>query len=284
MTVAGYFLPRSLPEALELLDRHGPALLVMAGGTVAMPLVNEGISLPELVMGLRRTGLDRLEASDGELRIGATATLTQLAGQTAVPMLREAALDTASWSIRNMGTVGGNLFTPPPGGDVAVALVALDATVTLAGARGERSLDVADFYTGFLTNRLEPDELVVDIRVPIRSDRTAFVKFGRKHANTPAVVTVAARVAFEADRVTDACIALGAAGPHPLRAREAERLLIGTRLEAEAIAAAAAAAAEGCAPFTDAIATEWYRRRMTRLFVGRALERLALDDGGGGRA
>jgi CO/xanthine dehydrogenase FAD-binding subunit len=98
------------------------------------------------------------------------------------------------------------------------------------------------------------------------------------------VVTVAARVAFEADRVTDACIALGAAGPHPLRAREAERLLIGTRLEAEAIAAAAAAAAEGCAPFTDAIATEWYRRRMTRLFVGRALERLALDDGGGGRA
>jgi carbon-monoxide dehydrogenase medium subunit len=199
-------------------------------------------------------------------------------------MLREAALDTASWSIRNMGTVGGNLFTPPPGGDVAVALVALDATVTLASARGERSLDVADFYTGFLTNRLEPDELVVDIRVPIRSDRTAFVKFGRKHANTPAVVTVAARVAFEADRVADARIALGAVGPHPLRAREAESLLIGTRIEAEAIAAAAAAAAEGCVPFTDAIATEWYRRRMTRLFVGRALERLALDGGGGDRA
>jgi carbon-monoxide dehydrogenase medium subunit len=284
MTVAGYFLPRSLPEALELLDRHGPALLVMAGGTVAMPLINEGISLPELVMGLRGTGLDRLAASDGELRIGATATLTQLTGQTVVPMLREAALDTASWSIRNMGTVGGNLFTPPPGGDVAVALVALDATVTLASARGERSLDVADFYTGFLTNRLEPDELVVDIRVPIRSDRTAFVKFGRKHANTPAVVTVAARVAFEADRVADARIALGAVGPHPLRAREAESLLIGTRLEAEAIAAAAAAAAEGCVPFTDAIATEWYRRRMTRLFVGRALERLALDGGGGDRA
>jgi len=284
MTVAAYFQPRSLPEALELLDRHGPAMLVMAGGTVAMPLINEGISLPELVMGLRRTGLDRIEESDGQLRIGATATLTQLAGQAVVPMLREAALDTASWSIRDMGTVGGNLFTPPPGGDVAVALVALDATVTLAGPRGERSLPVADFYTGFLTNRLEPDELVVDIRVPVRSERTAFVKFGRKHANTPAVVTVAARLAWDRDRVADARIALGAAGPHPLRAREAESLLIGTRLEAEAIAAAAAAAAGSCAPFTDAIATEWYRRRMIGLFVGRVLERLALDVGGGRQA
>ena len=69
------------------------------------------------------------------LRIGATTTLTQLAGQDAVPMLREAARSTASWSVRNMATVGGNLFTPPPGGDVAVALLALDASVTLASSR-----------------------------------------------------------------------------------------------------------------------------------------------------
>ena len=63
MTVTSYFLPRSVPEALDLLERHGPALLVMAGGTVAMPLINEGISLPAMVMGLRRTGLDTLEAA-----------------------------------------------------------------------------------------------------------------------------------------------------------------------------------------------------------------------------
>lgn len=107
MTVRTYLLPRSLPEALDLVDRHGPTLLVMAGGTVAMPLINEGISLPEAVMGLRRAGLDGLERADGSLRIGATSTLTQLADQDDVPMLRDAARRTASWAVRNLGTVGG---------------------------------------------------------------------------------------------------------------------------------------------------------------------------------
>ncbi|MGZ4718674.1 MAG: FAD binding domain-containing protein [Acidimicrobiales bacterium] len=277
MTVRSYFLPRSVPEALDLLERHGPGLLVMAGGTVAMPLINEGLSLPEAVMGLRRAGLDGLEHTDGMLRIGATATLTQLLHQRAVPMLTEAARSTASWSVRNMATVGGNLFTPPPGGDVAVALLALDADVTLASPTGERTLPLADFYTGFMTNQLSPGELLVGLRVPVRSEPTAFIKFGRKHANTPAVVTVAARLEWDGDRIADARIALGAVGPHPIRARNAERSLVGSSLGPDAIAATAAAAAQESEPFTDAVATEWYRRRMVELFVGRALEQLAPD-------
>ncbi len=283
MTVRSYFLPRSLPEALGLLAEQGPELLVMAGGTVAMPLINEGISLPEAVMGLRLAGLDRLERAGDTLRIGATATLTQLLNQDAVPMLREAARNTAGWAIRNMGTVGGNLFTPPPGGDVAVALLALDASVTLASTRGERRLPLAEFLTGFMTTELAADELLVEITVPVRSEPTAYLKFGRRHANTPAVVTVAVRLEWHEERVADARIALGAAGPHPIRAHGAERLLVGTGLDADAIAAAAAAAARECEPFTDGIATDWYRRRMVSLFVGRALEQLAPGAGAGGR-
>jgi CO/xanthine dehydrogenase FAD-binding subunit len=255
----------------------------MAGGTVAMPLINEGISLPEAVMGLRLAGLDGLERAGDRLRIGATATLTQLLDQDAVPMLREAARNTASWSIRNMGTVGGNLFTPPPGGDVAVALLALDASVTLASTRGERVLPLADFLTGFMSTELAADELLVEISVPIRGEPTAYLKLGRKHASTPSVVTVAACLEWRGGRVTDARIALGAVGPHPIRAREAERLLVGTRLDAEAIAAASVAAAQWCEPFTDGIATDWYRRRMAGLFVGRALEQLAPGAAGEGR-
>ncbi len=283
MTVRSYFLPRSLPEALGLLREHGPDLLVMAGGTVAMPLINEGISLPEAVMGLRLAGLGGLERAGDTLRIGATATLTQLLDQDVVPMLREAARNTASWSIRNMGTVGGNLFTPPPGGDVAVALLALDASVTLAGAAGERVLPLAEFFTGFMTTELAADALLVEIRVPVRSEPTAYIKLGRKHANTPAVVTVAVRLEWDEGRVADARIALGAVGPHPIRARQAERLLIGTSLGADAIAAAASAAARECEPFTDGIATAWYRRRMVSLLVGRALEQLAPGAAGEGR-
>lgn len=282
MTVQTYLLPESLPEALDYLDRYGPDLLVIAGGTVAMPLINEGISLPALVMGLRRAGLDGLTASDGALRIGATTTLTALADQDAVPMLREAAHSTASWPIRNMATVGGNVFTPPPGGDVAVALLALDAKVVLASASGERVLPLADLYTGFMTTALAPDELLVELRVPIGGGRTAYEKFGRKHANTPAVVTVGAHLGWTGDRVADALIALGAVGPHPLRARRAEALLVGSRLDADVIAAAAAAAVDDSDPFTDAIATAWYRRRMTALVVARVLGRLARPDGTGG--
>lgn len=275
MTVSDYFLPRSLPEALDLIGTHGPELLVMAGGTVAMPLINDGLSLPRAVMGLRRTGLDRVAQLDGWLHVGATATLTQLQEQRAVPLLSEAASATASWSVRNMGTVGGNLFTPPPGGDVAVALLALDTNVTLAGPKGERTLPLADFFTGFMTTSLTDDELVTALSVPLPSGSTAYTKFGRKQGNTPAVVTVAVRLAWDADRIADARIALGAVGPHPIRARAAERALLGTTLDPDARAAAATAATAECEPFTDAIATDWYRRRMVGVVVARTLEKLA---------
>lgn len=275
MTVSDYFLPRSLPEALDLIGTHGPELLVMAGGTVAMPLINDGLSLPRAVMGLRRTGLDRVAQLDGWLHVGATATLTQLQEQRAVPLLSEAASATASWSVRNMGTVGGNLFTPPPGGDIAVALLALDTNVTLAGPKGERTLPLADFFTGFMTTSLTDDELVTALSVPLPSGSTAYTKFGRKQGNTPAVVTVAVRLTWDADRIVDARIALGAVGPHPIRARAAERGLLGTTLDPDARAAAATAATAECEPFTDAIATDWYRRRMVGVVVARTLEKLA---------
>jgi CO/xanthine dehydrogenase FAD-binding subunit len=274
VTVTSYFLPSSLAQAIGLLESHGPSLMVMAGGTVAMPLVNEGISLPEKVMGLRRAGLDGLTEVDGGLRIGATVTLTRLLGQTTIPMLSEAARCTASWSIRNMGTVGGNLFTPPPGGDVAVALLALDAELTLTGPAGERAVPLSAFYTGFMTNVLRDDELLTAIRVPAVHGETSYVKFGRKQASTPAVVTVGVRVTRDGGTVRGARIALGAAGPHPMLARDAERAIVGSTLGDAALDEAAAAAERECEAFSDGVASEWYRRRMVRLFVRRALERL----------
>jgi CO/xanthine dehydrogenase FAD-binding subunit len=247
-----------------------------------MPLVNEGISLPGKVMGLRRAGLDRLELVGDELHIGATVTLTRLLEQGAVPMLRQAASRTASWSVRNMATVGGNLFTPPPGGDVAVALLALDARVTVTGPRAARIVPLADFWTGFMTTDLRPDELVTSITVPLEPGATAFEKLGRKHTSTPAVVTVAVHLARDGGTVTGARIALGAVGPHPVRAAGAEAAITGSRLEPEAIAAAAAAAARECEAFSDAVASEWYRRRMVGVFVRRALEGLAGPAAGAG--
>ncbi len=279
MTVQAYHRPTSLAEAIELLERHGSELLVIAGGTVAMPLVNDGISLPERVMSLRAAGLDGIHRTDGVIRIGATTTLSALLEQPGVPLLRTAAMHTASWAIRNLGTVGGNLFTPPPGGDVAVALLALDARVRLAGPRGEREVRLADFHTGFLGTVLAPDELVVELVVPVAREESAFVPLGRKQANTPAVVTVATTIAEDRGVVRSARVALGAVGPHPLRARAAEAALDGHELDEASIAAAAEAATAEAEPFDDGIASAWYRRRMVGVVVRRALEQIAAQRG-----
>ena len=104
---------------------------------------------------------------NGTVHIGATTTLTQVRrppGSRCSPRPRS---NVGGWAVQNMGTAGGNLFAPPPAGDLAVALLALDARVKIASQRrGERMVPLAEFYTGFMTNCLEPDELVVEIQVP----------------------------------------------------------------------------------------------------------------------
>lgn len=274
MAVESYFLPQSLPEAAGLLAEHGPTLLVMAGGTIAMPLINEGISFPEKVMGLRRAGLDRVSQANGTVTIGATTTLNQLLRLQAIPMLQAAAHHTAAGSIRNMGTVGGNIFAPPPAGDVAVALLALDARLKLVSARAERVLPLADFYTGFMTNVLLPDELLAEILVPVPAGKTVYLKYGRKQANTPSIVTVAAHLQLAGGRVTTAAVALNGVADSPIRSAEAEAALAGSPLTADTIGAAARAAADAADPPTDAIATGWYRRRMIGVMLTRALTQL----------
>ncbi|NIV31144.1 MAG: xanthine dehydrogenase family protein subunit M [Anaerolineae bacterium] len=278
MAIEKYFLPQSLEEAAGLLAEHDLSLLVMGGGTIAMPLINDGISLPKQVMGLRRAGLNYVNRTNGTVAIGATTTLTQLLELETIPMLQEAARNAAGWSIRNLGTVGGNLFAPPPAGDVAVALLALSANVKLVSANGERVIPLEEFYTGFMTTALQADELLAEVQVPVPTGRTAYLKYGRKQSNTPAVVTVAAQVGMKGGKVERARLALNAVGPHPFRARGAEAALIGSILDADAIASAAAAAVEECEPFTDPIASEWYRRKMVSVYVSRALTQLAGEE------
>ena len=278
MAIENYFLPQSLEEAVGLLAEHDLSLLVMAGGTIAMPLINDGISLPKQVMGLRQAGLNYVNRTNGTASIGATTTLTQLLDLEAIPMLQDAARNAAGWSIRNLGTIGGNIFAPPPAGDVAVALLALSASVKLVSASGERVIPLEEFYTGFMTTDLQPDELLAEVQVPVPAGRTVYLKYGRKQSNTPAVVTVAAHAGWNGGEVETARLALNAVGPHPFRAKRAEAALVGSSLDAEAIAAAAAAAAEECEPFADPIASDWYRRKMTRVYVSRALTQLAGEE------
>jgi CO/xanthine dehydrogenase FAD-binding subunit len=213
---------------------------------------------------------------DGGFIIGATATMSQMAAQEEIPILQEAAKAVGGWAIRNMGTVGGNLFAPPPGGDFAVALLALDAELVLKNIQGERIIAIHDFYTGFMMNALLPGEIVTEIRIPNNSGQSAYLKYGRRHENTPSIVTVAVNLTFKEEIVEEARIALNAVGPTPFRAKTAEEYLVGKSLDGQTIQKTADLVIEECEPFTDAIASEWYRRKMIPVIVKRTLKKISL--------
>ncbi len=273
MATKNIFSPDSLEAALDLIDKYGSDLLVIAGGTMAMHLINEGLISPPVVLTLHRAKLNEVRAVNGHVEIGATTTLTRVAQMSDLPLLAEAARHIGGWAIRNMATLAGNLFVPPPAGDAAVALLALDAEVITAKKGSVRKIPLERFFTGLMATALAPGELVTRINVLRLRGKTAFLKFGRRQANTPAVVTVAAQVMRDAAGIcTEARIALGAAGDYPLRAKQAEAALVGRALDAQTIAAAAAAAMQEVQPFGDAIASEWYRRKMVGVYVRRTLE------------
>jgi CO/xanthine dehydrogenase FAD-binding subunit len=224
-------------------------------------------------MSLHGAKLNVVRAVNGHVEIGAMATLTRVTQISELPMLAEAARHVGGWAIRNMATLAGNLFVPPPAGDAAVALLALDAQVIAAAKSGVRSIPLDQFFTGLMQTALGPGELVTRLDVPRPRGKCAFLKLGRKQANTPAIITVAVQVTQNDKRVcSDARIALGAAADHPVRARRAEAALLGQPLEAKSVAEAAALAMQDALPFSDALASDWYRRKMVGAFVRRALE------------
>ncbi len=233
--------PDSVAGVLAALDDGG---VVIAGGTHVMPRLNTEASDVSALVSLRRVGLAGVEmVDDTTVRVGAATTLTQLANAPELAFLRPALDAIASPTIRNLATVGGNLFVPQPYGDLAVCLLALDATAELADGR---TVGVA-----------EAEGLVTAVRFAIPKE-WRFLKAMRRRLNSASIVTVAA--VLDAPR-----IALGGVARRPVRARHAEAAL------ADGAEAAAEAARHDIDPFDDAYASAWYRRRVVPVYVRRAL-------------
>jgi CO/xanthine dehydrogenase FAD-binding subunit len=284
VTGSGFLLPRSSQEAVALLAEHGDDLLVLGGGTIVMGMIHDGVIFPGRAMSLARAGLDGITPADGQVTIGATATVARLAALDALPPLAAAARLIGGPALRTTATVGGNLFAPAPAGDLAVPLLALDTQVELIGPRQARALPLETFLAqrapldGTSAGHA-PDELVVALHVSRPAGKTAYLKLARRVANAASVVSVAVQAITDASGTClDARIALGAAAPRAVRARAAEHALRGQPFDAACIAAAADAAMEECDPFTDALASAWYRRRMVGVYVRRALESLLAAD------
>jgi CO/xanthine dehydrogenase FAD-binding subunit len=219
--------PRGLDEALALRAGH-PEAVPIAGGTDLMVALNFGHARPERLLDLG--GVRELEGwavEDGVLRIGAGVTHARLCAELtgAAPGLALAARTVGSPQIRNRGTLGGNLATASPAGDALPPLVAADAEVELASARGRRRVPVAAFATAPKRSVLEPDELVVEVRVPAAPGPQQFAKVGTRNAMVISVCSLALALDPVRRRVG---VALGSAAPTVVRARAAEEYLAGS--------------------------------------------------------
>lgn len=237
----------------------------LGGGTLVVRAANEGdVSVSGLV---RSTdpALSAITVAGGKARIGASVTMAAIVGHPDLGMLTKAARAVGGPAIRNMATVGGNLFAPAPYGDFTVALSALDATV---------STDDGDLpIETFLAGRDGSCAIVTSVSFTLpKADGFRFLKVSRVKPKGVSVLSIAAVLEQATDgTLSSARIALGCMADRPMRAKAAERALVGRRLDQDGIAPALAAVGEGTAPITDPIASSWYRAEVLPVHLGRLL-------------
>lgn len=275
-----YMAPASLAETIALLDRHGDAARVIAGGTDLLTALKERWERPAYVIGIGAIpGLADIFYDEGVgLRIGAAATVRAVEMSPVVrakyPALAYAASTLASIQIRNLATVAGNICRASPSADTPPALLVLDASVVLAGPGGARVVPLAEFFTGPGRTVRQPNELLTEIRLPPPQAHSgaAYIKHSPRRAMDLAVVGVAVALTLADGRCCGVRIALGAVAATPRRARGAEAVLEGLEPTAAHLEAAALAAASECSPISDVRGSADYRRAMVRVQTRRALE------------
>lgn len=279
MTGVSYFAPTDIRQALQLLADYGSKAAVLAGGTDLVPQINYYTRKPEVIVFIGKLGLDYIKAQDGGLVIGAGTTLAKIIASELLaehaPCLVSAARQHSSVAIRTAATIGGNIANASPAADMVPPLMVMEATVLLAGVRGERSVSLADFFVGPGESVLGPDELIVEIRVPAVKGHSEFLKLGKRKAQACSVVTATVRIAQKDAVCEEARIVLGSMAPTPLRCTQAEAMLVGKHLDQDLIQRCAIAAVGESSPIDDQRATAWYRREAGTALVARALQQAA---------
>lgn len=273
MTPAPFAYRRAatVDEAVALLREHGDDAKVIAGGHSLLPIMKLRMAAPELLIDLGGIGgLGHIRVEGDQVAIGALARHAdlELSGvlRTEVPLLAHVAGVVGDCQIRHRGTLGGSVAHGDPAADLPAALMALRATVVLEGSRGRRPVAIDDFYTGFLETALEPDELVVELRVP----RTAGAPWGFQKFRRRGIDWAIVGVAYQSEPGGGG-IGLVNMGPTTLRAAASEAALR-TGANHDVVARLAT---EGTAPVTDGTGTAEYRAHLARVLLSRALAGLA---------
>jgi aerobic carbon-monoxide dehydrogenase medium subunit len=271
-----YVAPRSLDEALDALARGGPDAKLLAGGQSLIPLLNFRLARPALLVDLNRVpGLAYVRARGRGVAVGAMTRQVTVERDSGLretqPLLAEAIGWVGHAAIRTRGTIGGSLAHADPAAELPAVAVCLDAELTITGPRGMRAVAAQDFFLGYLTTALAPDEVLTEAWLPPVGPSTgqAWLEFARRHGDF-ALAGVAVSLTLQNDEVTDARIVLTGVAGKPARAREAETLLVGGTV-AERASVAADAARTSIDPDADIHASKQYRSQLAGVLTERAI-------------
>ena len=273
-----YSAPSSLDDALALLAEHGDDAKLLAGGHSLLPMMKLRFVQPTHLVDLRRvTELSGIVRSADALTIGAMTTHSAVASsadvRAALPMLTDAAEQIGDPQVRNRGTIGGSIAHADPAADLPAVMLAADAQMTLVGRRGSRVIAANQFFVGMLQSALAADEVLTQIRLPLKEARvgSAYAKW-RHPASRYALIGIAAVIGVGADgMIALARIGVTGMGPKAIRASAAEQLLVGNAPSDATLRAAAAAVSAAVNPQADLQGDVAYKRHIAGVYAERAL-------------
>lgn len=283
-----YCDPETLEDAVALKTQHGFDALVLAGGQSLIPMLNMRLAGPNVLIDINGiTDLQRITVRDDVLEIGAGVRQSALEGNEevarAVPLLAKVVPYIGHVENRHRGTVGGSLAHADAAAELPCTAVTLDATIVVRGSGGEREIPAREFFEGFMSNSLRPDELVVAVRYPVTSTSagTAFVEIARREGDF-ALAGAAAVVEMDGDRFGRLAIGVAGVAATPLRASAVEQELLGQAADPETIAAAAKRLESAVTAADDIHATSAYRKHIASTAVTRAVVAAAANAANGG--
>jgi carbon-monoxide dehydrogenase medium subunit len=275
-----YVAPRTLEDALRLVERHGDEAKILAGGHSLLPLMKLRLAQPRYVIDIGRLrGMNYIREENGRIAIGALTTHAEIESSDLLrakcPLLAETAAAIGDIQVRNRGTLGGSLAHADPAADYPAAVLALDVEIIAASTAGTRTIPVSEFFLDMLTTALRPGEILSQVRVaPLAPHAGTAYKKLHQPASGFAIVGVAARIKLgKGGTIEDIGIGVTGLGPKAFRATAVEKELRGKRASDKVFAEASRYAAQGVDPLSDLHASADYRKEMAAVYMRRALAR-----------
>jgi aerobic carbon-monoxide dehydrogenase medium subunit len=277
-----YLRPKTVPEAVALLQQHGDDAKILSGGQSLIPMMKLRLARPSHLIDINRiSGLSYVKEDGGFLTIGGLTREAEIEASEVVrakyPLLLDTATVIADPQVRNLATVGGNLAHGDPANDHPATMMAFGAQIVATGAKGARVIAIDDFFVSLFTTSLQHDEILTEIRIPSPLPRSggAYVKLERKVGDF-ATAAVAVQITLDdKGAVQKAGIGLTNVGPTPIRAKSAEDALRGKKLDAATIGEAAQLAADAAQPSSDLRGPAKYKKGLIQELTKRALTRAA---------